>query len=253
MKLKKVALPFLTAVFFGGLTTPGMAFDLFPTDPEDYIKTRTYIGALGTSSNISDDGDFNGTLWFEKAYPPFTETSLIPALSRNFGFGGLVGHRQGAYAMEISYWRSEHESTWGPSPYPSPPLLTAVNGIVYYQSINVDLKRYLFTKLPTQPFFTLGLSFPWLEFKEASTLDVTEFTDASYSGLGFNLGIGLEIYMQSDISFFGQVQHRWSGFSQLAGASRQVGNASITGSTATNFNLVGDGLNFIVGATAGFE
>ena len=91
MKFKKAALFLLTAAFSGGLTTSGLAFELFPTDPEDYIKSRAYVGAFGTSADISQDGDFSGLFPFTGSFPPYTETTLIPAITRNFGFGGLAG------------------------------------------------------------------------------------------------------------------------------------------------------------------
>lgn len=128
----------------------------------DYIKSRTYVGVLGTSSTIDQWGDFNGQEGFimngaATETSPVTlyaasEESLIPSITRNFGFGVLAGHREGPWAAEISFWRSDHTASWNGGSG------VTITEPASYQSINVDFKRYFFTQLPTQPYVLLGIS-----------------------------------------------------------------------------------------------
>src|SRR5258708_31082070 len=76
-------------------------------NPSDYLHSRTYIGAVGTSVNVGSAGIFNGQN-YSSNYNPNYEIDLIPAISQNFGFGLLIGHREEAYALEVSYWQSNH-------------------------------------------------------------------------------------------------------------------------------------------------
>ena len=227
-----------------GLGTPVWA----DGNPADYIKQRTYIGAIGTSSTINAGSNevlgFNGNYEVVTASGPF-EVDLLPTVSRNFGYGGLVGHREGSYAVEVSYWKSFHDSTWsGGGP-------VFFNSTAIYQAFNVDLKRYLFPQLPTQPYFSLGLSFPWLIFKQGSADQFGRTGDVSYGGLGLNLGIGLEIYIGQDFSVMGGAIQRFSGFNSVSGIYQQH-DQGIEWNGSTDLNIEGDGLNFMVGATFGF-
>lgn len=261
MKLKKAALIALMAAIFGGWFQTAFADDwitdaLAPA-PDDFIKTRAYVGAIGTSASIDSDGDFNNSLRFTHSYSGLTEFDLVPSISRNFGFGGLIGYRTGAWAAEISYCSSDHDSVWSDRFF-NPSAPTTYFGTASYQSINVDFKRYLFTKYPTQPFISLGLSFPWLVVRDGSLLDfgggINYIDDATISGIGFNLGAGLEIYLGQDYSLVGGVTERFSGFNQINGAAKQAANVlTMTGNNTEQANLEGNGFNFYIGATLGFH
>ena len=245
MKRNKVAWVAMVSAFLVGFIPAVWAED---SGSGDYIKHRAYVGILGISSNIDNTGDFNGTGGFISPSAG-NEIDIIPAISRNFGFAGMAGYREGAYAVEVSYWRSDHDATWL---YGAPP--TTFYGTASFQSINIDLKRYLFTKFPTQPFFSLGFSLPWVVTHNGSTLDAITFSDSTIQGLGFNLGVGLEIYMGSDFSIVGGAIQRWAGFSQINGFSGQALNKLyVDGDPNDVTNLKGDGLNFYVGGTVGFE
>ncbi len=262
MKLKKAAwIACLVAIFGGGTVHQVFAEDwindTFTAAPDDYIKTRVYFGVIGTSANIDSDGDFNNSLRFTTNYSGLNEFDLVPAISRNFGFGALIGYRTGAWALEASFWSSDHDSTWSDRFF-NPGAPTTFFGTASFQSINFDLKRYLFTKYPTQPFVSFGLNFPWLVVRDGSLLDygggINYIDDATISGIGFDLGAGLEVYLGQDYSLVGGVVERFSGFNQINGAAKQAANRlTMTGNTKEQGNLEGNGLNFYVGATVGFE
>jgi hypothetical protein len=262
MNLKKAAVVIGLAVFagFGSQTVRAdedFVRSLFEAAPDDYIKTRSYVGVLGALTHIDADGDFNNSLRFRHDYSGRTEFNLVPSISRNFGFGGMVGYRTGAWAGEISFIVSEHESVWS-NRFFNPTLPVTYFGVASYQSINLDFKRYLLTKYPAQPFFSLGVSFPWLVVKDGSLLDygggINYIDDATISGIGLNLGAGVEIYLGKDYSLVGGVVERFSGFNQINGATKQAANVlTMTGNTSEQGNLQGNGFNFYIAGTIGFE
>jgi hypothetical protein len=242
MKWNKIALAAMVSAFLAGFVPAVWADD---SGAGDYIKQRTYVGGFGSSTNIDDGGNFNGE--WSVNFNNGEELDLIPSLDRNFGFGGMIGHRQGAYAAEVSYWRTSHNATWtGGGP-------TLFYGKASYHSLNVDFKRYFLTQLPTQPFFSLGLSLPWVIVEDASAFTSTSGTlmaDTAIAGIGFNLGVGMEIYLGPDYSIVGGAIQRWAGYNQVNGAMKRTLDTTLNGQ---NINVAGDGLNFYVGATMGFE
>jgi hypothetical protein len=289
MKFNKTALfaMLFTSLFLSGFISKAFAddddfmSDLFGAKPTDFIKSRSYIGAVGISSTLDQWGDFNGSN--SLVYGPVTyETSpvtaltnieydLIPSITRSYGWGVLVGQREGPWAVEASFWRSDHTASFfaGGATITEPASL---------QSINIDFKRYLFTQLPTQPFVSVGVSFPWLWVRQFSSIytptsppTYLSTNDETISGIGFNLGAGLEIYLDNNFSLVGGAYQRWTGFNQVNGAEK-IGLASIyfdgdpnstlptsnstTGGVggANNIGaLEGDGLNLYVGTTFGFQ
>jgi hypothetical protein len=254
MKIKKIAFLALGIWVFSAVLCTVRAGSILSPGPDDLIKSRTYLGCFGTSSTVDGGGNeelsFNGLSGIVNRPGDPLELTLVPTVSRNFGFGVLVGHREGAYAAEVSYWRSCHDSTWAGIMPPIPPI--TFYGTSLYQSFNLDLKRYLFTQFPTQPFINLGISFPWLIFQKASCDESGRTGDASYGGVGCNLGAGLEIYLGDHFSIMGAAIQRFTGFNSVSGIYQQQGQA-IQWQNYSNLTIEGDGFNFMLGATVGFE
>jgi hypothetical protein len=224
---------------------------IFNEQPKNLIEERSYAAVFGTLTDINRSGNFDGSMYITPASSVSgpQEMNLVPRIKRSFGGGALVGYRLNEYAVEISYWRSTHIAEWGDTPvYQS----TAI-----YQAVNVDLKRYFLPRLPAQPFLQAGLSFPWLDVKDASfsyangsAAPGVSPSDATYSGLGFNLEVGLEIYLNSQFSVFGGVQQRWAGFNKVKGYFRET--EDVQNGDNPSFSLKGDGVNFLAGVSASF-
>jgi hypothetical protein len=244
----KIALALVAGVFWMAGSPRAWADDWDGQYENVYIKSRAYVGGFGNYTHIDGAGQFNGSWGFQ--FNGNQEVDLIPAIDRNFGFGGLAGYRWGSYAGEISYWRTEHNGTWGPFP-PAFPLIA--NGKVVYHSLNVDFKRYLFPHLPAQPFVSAGLSFPWVVASQASgenSTGIYQFADMSISGIGLNLGVGMELYLGPHYSIVGAAVHRWAGYNQITGALKQNFTPQLN---STDISVAGNGLNFYAGATIGLE
>src|SRR5580692_6431722 len=129
-------------------------------NPADYLHSRTYVGVVATSVSVGTGGEFSG-LNYSRIDAPAYEVDLIPAISQNFGYGVLIGHREEAWAGELSFWQSNHNATFGPgtinSSLGSVDLTQKYQGLATYNSVNVDFKRYFFTEQQLQPFLGLGV------------------------------------------------------------------------------------------------
>jgi hypothetical protein len=230
---------------------------------DDYVKTRAYIGILGISADIDQWGDFNGVNSFTNVTSGSVTTSpevdLIPSITRQFGFGVLLGYREGSWAGELSFMRSDHTASFISSSAGGPVTTTNPASL---QSIDFNIKRYFFTKYPLQPFVNMGISFPWLWVRQFSFLtdgatptpNVLSSNDETISGIGLDLGGGLEFYLDNDFSIMGGLFQRWGEFDQINGAAKIPFDQMYFDNNPTHIGaLAGNALNFYVGVTVGVE
>jgi hypothetical protein len=124
----------------------------------------------------------------------------------------------------------------------------------------LDFKRYFFTQFPTQPFISLGFSFPWLWMRQGSEIlnpDYSHtgvFSDETISGIGLNVGAGLEIYLGNGFSLIGGAYETWTGYDQINGFSKVPLNTLYwDGNPADLSSIAGNGLNLYVGTTFAIE
>ena len=236
------------------------AVEISGAKQSDFIKSRSYIGGIGISSTIDQWGDFTGYNSFISNEPatvsggvtivPLQEQNFVPTIQRNFGFGALVGHREGPWAAEVSYWRSDHTATFYYLSSGAPVTATTPARL---ESLNIDFKRYFFTQYPTQPFVSLGFSFPWLWVRQGSFL-AGNFNDETISGIGFNVGAGVEIYIGNGFSLVGGAYETWTSYDQINGASKVPMNALYWNNNPADISSIGgNGLNLYVGTTFGIE
>ena len=231
-------------------------------NPNDYLHTRTYVGVLGTSVEVNRSGLFNGQN-YSRVNNPSYEVDLIPSIDQNFGYGFFIGHREEAYALELSYWQSNHSASFASSgvtsvAVTSPVSVDRAQDLAVYNSVNLDFKRYFLTELQIQPFINLGVSFPWITVSHASAAADPSASQINYgnltlAGLGLDLGIGVEYYLTPNFSVMGGGYERWVSFDQSRSSASpyaQYNPLSINGN-ATNDD--GSGLIFMVGTTVGFQ
>jgi hypothetical protein len=226
-------------------------------NPNDFLHSRTYLGVVGTSVSVSNSGLFNGQNYSVVNTPNY-ELDLIPEVSQNFGYGLLIGHREEAYAMELSFWQSNHTANFGPATVtsvtmPAGTSVPAAQDTAVYNSVNLDFKRYFLTDLQLQPFINLGVSFPWITVNNASENRDGQIGTSTLAGLGLNLGIGVEYYLTPNFSVIGGGYERWASFDQAKGSlspTAQYNPLAINGN-ATNDD--GSGLIFMIATTVGFQ
>jgi opacity protein-like surface antigen len=198
----------------------------------DLIQSRSYVGVFLSYMGINKDKEFDGNWAGASSSPP--EFDIVSGINSNIGFGFLVGHREGDVALEVSYWRSDHSTYWAPG------TPSSVTGTATYQSVEVNLKRYLFTEQRVQPFLQIGLGNPWLNYPDGST-DGTNVSAFSLSGLGFDVGGGVEIYIDNVFSIVGGLFYRWGTFDHAYGIQK------IEWTALGNFE--GDGFDLYSGMT----
>jgi hypothetical protein len=255
----KMFLKYTTLIFIAGTIVLGdLNLAWADGNPGDYLHSRTYVGVVGTSISVSNTGLFSGQN-YSAANPPSNlpayDLGIIPSLSQAFGWGIYAGHREEAYALEVSFWQSNHNATFGPgvisSSYGSPTTLTgSYAGTAIYNSINVDFKRYFLTDLQLQPFLDLGVSFPWITINDADIDIHGNPWPLTLEGVGLNLGIGVEYYITPNFSLIAGAYQRWVSFSQYQGSQQQANPLSLY---ETNSSEDGSGLNFTIGTSVGFE
>src|SRR5581483_8437803 len=194
-------------------------------NPGDYLHNRTYAGFVGTSVSVDNGGEFTGLNYSRLNFPAY-EIDLIPAITQNFGFGVLLGHREEVWAAELSFWQSNHNATFGPGVVNSfsggsVTFTQQFKDTAIYNSVNLDFKRYFLTEMQIQPFLNLGVSFPWIEVKDAASDANGNVSSLTLAGLGLNLGIGAEYYLTPNISFTAGAYQRWASFDQFKGLQGQ--------------------------------
>lgn len=265
MEMKSFRIFLLTTLFLFLFVVSTRSSFADGENPGDYLHSRTYIGVVATSVSVGDGGAFSGTNYsrVNNSY----EVDLLPALAQNFGFGILAGHREEAYALEVSFWQSNHTATFGPGTILAAPgsgfsnsnLSTAAYETAVYSSINLDFKRYFLTEMRLQPFINLGVSFPWIVVPNSAASFVLnqqtqqyqlEMGSVTLAGLGLNLGVGAEFYLSPNISLVGGAYERWASFNQFKGYAAQFNQLAETSNSSSND---GSGFVFELGTTFGFQ
>src|SRR3990172_2133588 len=188
-----------------------------------YAKDGFYLGLTVPYNTI--DGDFDGKT-FEVGEE---EINIVPDIESNFGLGITLGGRFGKGAFELSYLRSSHDATW-----------LGANFDVDYNLVNLDGKYYFLADKPMQPYLLLGLCLPWLVVKDGSANVDGDVDDATYTGIGLNVGGGIAYYFHPQVSINAGIVYRWIGYRHLSGVSE---------SGSLDETLNGSGLNYIVGMT----
>jgi len=246
--LSKIAIP------AGLLILSFLPLRSWADNPGDYLRTRTYIGLFGTSVSLDNGGEFTG-LNYSRNNSGFYEIDLIPALSQNFGFGLMFGHRDEAWAGELSFWQSSHSATFGPGTVgsisgSSVTFNQAFQDNATYRSINLDFKRYFLTEMQIQPFVNLGVAFPWITVNNASSDASGNTGTLTLAGLGLNLGAGAEYYLTPMFSVTGGLFYRFASFDQAKGVGGSYYPLAIYGSPTSD---EGSGFTFTLGTSVGFQ
>lgn len=200
----------------------GMAFTVSAEEKKYYAKKGFYVGVTVPYNTIG--GDFDG----ETALIAPGEVILVPKVESNYGWGILIGGRGPSSAIELSYLRSTHDVTW-----------LGAKGEADYNMVNLDFKGFFLADKPTQPYLLLGLCFPWLVVKDASADVYGDVGDATFKGIGLNLGGGLAYYLHPKVSISGGVIYRWISYGSAEGVSGTDRDMEDRlGGSGLNFNVM---------------
>jgi hypothetical protein len=171
-------------------------------------------------------GDFDGT---RALLVPDIEKFVLPDLDANIGFGFTLGYARVSpeklgYAGEFSYQRTSHDDS---KPIPGYVSYDAVQNV-----FNFDFKG-LYSLNEVEPYLLIGVVIPWLKVKNAA-LDVAssplQITDATFRGIGFNIGGGTDFFMHPRISFGARLVYRFIHYNTAEGYERYTIDGGMSGS-----------------------
>ncbi len=176
--------------------------------PDAEAKKGFYVG-LGAAYNTIG-GDLDGTRGLQGG----SEIIILPDIKSAVGIdirGGYGINNQ--WAIELNLMSSRHKGDWA-----------GLTKDVTYTSFSVNGKYSLSPSGTVQPYFLVGLSGNSLLIKEGSTNTSTgEVGDATLSGAGFNMGTGLDTYVNPNLSLDLGVLYRVVNYTSASGVNNSGG------------------------------
>ena len=151
--------------------------------------------------------DLNGTMVLGNADQVF----YIPKVKPSIGFGIGFGRRMRSGLWSISYLVSGHDAVFQERDS------TAVSRLVQLNS-----RTFLFKTYPTRLFLHFGLTFPWLQVRNNVSDRKGKFSDATYQGVGANLGAGVLAPVSSRMFFSASLLYRFIGYLYASGPVKGI-------------------------------
>lgn len=194
MMKKLISAVLFSAVLVFGMTTAALA------------KEGFYLGA-GLSYNTIG-GDFDG----ESVLSQGSEVVVVPEIDSAAGLALLVGYNfTPGFGIEASYYASKHDITW-----------MGASGEAAFGTLNLDLKFNFAASQPTQPYVLVGIGSNVVIVEDgAFDLFTGEVDDATYTGVGFNAGIGVESYLSSNFSVRAGATYRFVEYDKAKGLDEE--------------------------------
>ncbi len=202
-------------VFLCGLLLLGMTSEVL-------AKQGFYLG-VGIPYNTIG-GDFDGKTLLIGA----NDFIILPEIDGGLGLGILLGYGfTKEVALELSYFGTSHNAKF-----------LGGSGDVDYSVFNLDLKYSFLTERPTQPYLLFGLGFNQIVVKDGSVDFFTgEVGDGTFTGLGFNLGAGVDHYFTPHFSVGAGLIYRIVRYDEAEG---------VTDSGSIDDELNGDGFGLVL-------
>jgi hypothetical protein len=207
---------------------------LFDINYTPYAKRGFYAGGGLWQSKPYEKWGFDGLHGFVDRN---TGTVIaVPTLSDTQSLDLVFGWRFDREAVEIRYARQHHIGDW----YALSPLLLSFDAT--YQEFDLDGRWYFAPASRVQPYVSSGIVFQWLQIKEGSiSATLTEVGDATLTGVSFQGGGGVTVYVHPRIGIGGGLTYRFEMFTRGKG---------VGGSWEDTDTLYGSRMRF--GATATF-
>jgi len=199
MRISKLTylLAFISNASLGYATSPisdSFTLNVILPDRDD---SCTYCNAGGyyvrfNLVNNGVGGEFDGKSILYSS----DEIFLLPRIENSYGFGIAFGVGFYAGKFEIGYVRSEHNISF----------LNA-QGKSNFNMINIDFNFYVMPKSLIKPYIMFGLCGPWFVVKDGSaTIGINpRVGDESFSGIGYNIGSGLELFVHDNLMIDAQI------------------------------------------------
>jgi opacity protein-like surface antigen len=195
--------------------------------PVAEAKEGFYAG-LGITYNTIE-GDFNGSGDLRRD----NELIIIPDIDNALGIDILGGYGiNDRWSIELNLMSSGHRGAWG-----------GVRKDVNYTSFSVNGKYSILSSGMTQPYLLFGISGNALRIKNGGENTLTgEIGDATLSGPGLNVGVGIDEYFTQHVSVDLGVMYRYVEYTDASG---------VDDSGRIDDRLNGSGFSFLL--TAGYH
>ena len=184
-----------------------------------------YFGALVPYNSIG--GDFSNQL--QISVPALGETVFMPDIDNGFGVGAVGGIQKGQIAFELSLTRTTHSG-----------LISASSTDAVLTTFNVDAKYHFLPLSPAKPFLLAGVCVPRLKIENAAEGNGS-VGDATFKGVGFNVGGGLTLHFGPTFAVTGNAAYRWVDYSKvssLSGADIDISGGISGGGMTANVGVL---------------
>jgi opacity protein-like surface antigen len=189
---------------------------------------KGFEAGLGISYNTIG-GDFNGSGGVQND----SEVIIIPDINNAAGIDILGGYGiDDQWSIELNLMSSGHRGTW-----------EGLRRNVRYTSFSVNGKYSFLPSSMTQPYLLFGISGNVLRIRDGSEDIFTRETgDATLSGPGVNIGVGIDEYLTQHVFLNLGAMYRYVDYTDASGVDH---------SGTIDDRLNGSGFSFLL--TAGYH
>jgi hypothetical protein len=158
--------------------------------------------------NNSIGGEFDG----ETILYSGQETFIVPKIKTSYGFGLAVGMGTNTWKLELGFVRSAHDFSFG-----------TFRGTSSYNIFNIDFSYYVISRKLIRPYILVGLCVPWVVVNDGSTSLAADAQvgDETFSGVGLNIGPGLEVYLRDNLMVHTEMIFRRISYTKLNGVTKE--------------------------------
>lgn len=160
-----------------------------------------YLGIALVHNSMS--GDFDNTAVY------YTSTTLydVPDVDNGAGFGVSAGYRMNRGVYEIAYQRTNHDTVSS---------FEDVGDSAIYSVLDFNLKYDLAELNRIRPYVLLGIGVAWMTVEDSAS-DGWDLEDETFLGHCWNLGAGVNYYINPKLSATGGLVYRWNSFGSVEG------------------------------------
>jgi len=151
--------------------------------------------------------DLNGSMVLGNAEQVF----YVPRVKDSLGFGVGFGRRFRSGLWSISYLVSGHDVTF-----------QGRNGTAVSRLVQINSRTFLLKSPVAKVFIHFGLNFPWLTVDDNAADKNGNMVNATYLGVGANIGAGLLLPVSSRMFFSGSLIYRFIGFLYAKGPGKGI-------------------------------
>jgi opacity protein-like surface antigen len=172
------------------------AQDALPVVPLAIDNGAFFLEVI-TQSLAFSHRDLDGALVLGNADQVF----YVPRVRFGLGFGVGFGRRLRSGMWSVSYSASGHDVTFQER-----------NGSATMNLVQFNARTFLLKTQALKVFAHFGLNFPWLTVYDDSADRYGKVFDATYLGLGFNAGAGVQVPVSDRMFFSASILYRYIGF-----------------------------------------